>query len=513
MTKSIDQLRRDAKALAKSVYAGDESAKQRIYGILKERPNGQYRHADFLHVIARETGYPSWPTLKLAVETHGMDRAQKQARLRWALFNGSPETVAHLLEETPELAKGQISLLVALYDVEAMRAILAEDPEAAKRECLQRRPICHLAFSRHLKAAPEKTADMLAMAELLVAHGADVNDSFAFEQGGEHCLSALYGAIGHADNMALARWLLERGADPNDNESLYHSTELEHHEGLKLLLAHGADPKGTNALPRAIDFNDLDAVRLLLEGGADPNEGIAPHPSGDPSLVIPALHQAARRLGSAEIARLLLDYGAHPSVQSRGHTPYAFARVFGNHAVAEVLKNTGADTSLSPVEAQLTRAADGVLRDDDWINMAEVSEEMRYLLCRLVWRKGTLPHMKRLVEMGFDANLPDEMGMLPLQLAGWEGMPDVMSYFLNQKPDLGHLNAYGGTLLSTIVHGSENCPAKAERDHVECARIALKHGVALPRKAPQLATTPEMSALLADWAELHPGQVVEHGVV
>ena len=513
MSKSLDQLRRDAKALGKALAQGDEGAKLRVHGILAEPKNGRYRHADFLHVIARETGYGSWPALKLAVETRGMDRAQKQGRLRWALFNGSAETVTQLLADQPDLADGEVPLLVALYDVAAMREVLVEDPEAATRNYPPRRPMCHLAFSRHIQAAPEKTADMLAMAELLLAHGGDVNDSFAFEPDSEHRLSALYGAVGHADNMPLARWLLEHGADPNDDESLYHSTELGHTEGLRLLLEHGAKPKGTNALPRAIDFNRIEPVRLLLEAGADPNEGIAPHPSGEPSLVIPALHQAARRLASGDIAQLLLDHGADPSVISRGHTPHAFARIFGNRAVAETLERAGAANALSPVEAQLARAADDECRHDDRIDMTRLSEEMQYLLGRLVWREGTLPHMQRLVEMGFDANMPDEMGMPPLHLAAWEGMLDVMTFFMHQNPDLDHTNAYGGTLLSTIVHGSENCPQRARREHIECAQLALEHGVDLPRKAAQYATVPEMSAFLADWAEAHPDQVVEHGVV
>lgn len=513
MTKSLDQLRRDAKALGKALAAGDEGAVLRVHGIVRTPSDGVYTHADCLHVIARESGHGSWPALKLAIETQGMDRAQKQGRLRWALYNGAPETVAHLLAGDPDLAAGQVPLLVALYEVEAMREILARDAKAATRAYPPRRPMCHLAFSRHIKAAPEKERDMLAMADLLVAHGADVNDSFAFEPDGEHRLSALYGAIGHADNMPLAKWLLEHGADPDDNESLYHATELGHSAGLRLLLKHGADPRGTNALPRAIDFNSTEAVRLLLEHGADPNEGIAPHPSGAPSLVIPALHQAARRLASGDIAQLLLAHGADPDAQSRGHSPYAFARIFGNHAVAEVLDRAGASTLLSPSEAQLARAADGTKMPGDRITMNALSEEMRYLLGRLVWREGTLPHMQRLVEMGFDPNLPDEMGMPPLHLAGWEGMADVMTFYLSQDPDLDHTNAYGGTLLSTIVHGSEHCPQRADREHVACARMALERGVALPRKAPHFATMPEMSAFLADWAESHPDQVVEHGVV
>ena len=513
MTKSLDQLRRDAKALSKALAAGDEGAFLRVHGIIPTPRNGVYKHADCLHVIARETGYASWPALKLAVETEGMDRAQKQARLRWALYNGASETVDHLLASDPDLAEGQVPLLVALYEVDAMREILVQDPDAATRSYPPRLPMCHLAFSKHIKAAPEKKDDMLAMAELLVAHGADVNDSFAFEQDAEHHLSALYGAIGHADNMELAQWLLEHGANPDDNESLYHSTELGHTKGLQLLLKHGANPKGTNALPRAIDFNGAKAVQLLLEHGADPNEGIAPHPSGEPTLVIPALHQAARRLASGEIAQLLLEHGANPNAISRSHTPYAFARIFGNRDVAEVLEYAGASTVLSPTEEMLARAAEGKSKADDRIDMSALSEEMRHLLCRLVWREGTLPHMKWLVEIGFDPNFPDEMGMPPLHLAGWEGMSEVMTYFLNQNPDLTHTNAYGGTLLSTIIHGSENCPQKARRDHIECARLALQKGVELPRKAPQFATAPEMSAFLADWAESHPEQVVEHGVV
>ena len=116
-------------------------------------------------------------------------------------------------------------------------------------------------------AYPELEADMLVIAGALVENGADVNDGYAFPAGSDHRLSALYGAIGHANNMALGRWLLQHGADPNDGESLYHSVELGHHEGLRMLLQHGADPKGTNALLRAMDFDDIEAVRMLLAAG------------------------------------------------------------------------------------------------------------------------------------------------------------------------------------------------------------------------------------------------------
>jgi hypothetical protein len=43
--------------------------------------------------------------------------------------------------------------------------------------------------------------------------------------------------------------------------------------------------------------------------------------------------------------------------------------------------------------------------------------------------------------------------------------------------------------------------------------MALEHGVALPKRALDLAAQPDMAAFLADWAEDHPRQVVAHGVV
>lgn len=510
MTVSLETLRRRAKALKSGFSGGMPDAVARVRAVLDV--GSVLSHANALHVIAREEGYESWPKLKFALGKPDMDRDDKAERLKMALFHGQHWVSEALLREDPTLGAANFGLSCALYDVDRVRAVLARDTGVAGRIVGGRVPILHLTFSRHFQGGGSE-ADMLSVAEMLVAHGADVNASYPFEDGAEHRLSALYGAVGHSRNMTMARWLLEKGADPNDNESLYHSTELGHLEGLRMLLAHGARPEGTNALPRALDFDDYDAAKLLLEAGADPNDGVARHPSGEPQGLIPALHQSARRACSGQIADLLLDHGADPVALFDGHSAFALARVFGNQAVAEVLAARGGVTDLSPVEAQLARAADGTNGAQDWIDMHWVSGEFRRLLTRLVCRPGTLAHMQRLVAMGFDANLGDEMDMPPLHLAGWEGMPEEMGYFLSLKPDMAHLNAYGGTLFSTILHGSENCPHRVGRDHIGCMRMALEHGVALPRRALEVAAVPEMAALLDRWAAARPGQVVAEGVV
>ena len=512
MPKSIEQLRRDAKALRRAYEGGERTAIARLDAVAPRAGGAALRHADFLHVIARENGFESWPKLAWASETVGLNRATQQQRLKMALFHGQNWRVQSLLERTPDLAEGQFGLQCALLDRAAVEAALAEDPSLAVRSFGQRRPILHLAFSRYFKVRPDLENDMIAIAEALVAAGADVNDGFPAQPGSDHLLSALYGAIGHADNMRLGRWLLEKGADPNDNESLYHATELGHHDGLKLLLAHGADPRGTNALLRAMDFHDLEAVRLLLDAGALADEFNAAEVGGEGPVVIPALHQAARRMSSREMIETLLDHGADPDRTYEGVTPYAYACMFGNEDLAAALEARGLATPLSKVEALLARIAEDEMREGDVINPDLLPEAARNIVRLILHLPGKLPHVKRLVAAGAEYDRADAEGLTPVQVAGWEGLPDVLAFFLSQKPDLGHVNNYGGTLLSTIIHGSENNPSRKGRDHVDCLRLVLEEGVALPRKAIELAGEPEVAAYLADWAEARPGQVVEGGV-
>ncbi len=288
MPKSIEQLRRDAKALRKAYEAQDTRANARIQNYPPRSDGAPLKHADFLHVIALENSFASWPQLSWAAETVGLDRAAKQQRLKIAIYHGQNWVIEALLRDTPDLAADNFGLQCALYDRAAVLDALKADPSLAVRDFGPRRPILHLAFSKYIHDRPDLEGDMLAIAGALLENGANVNDGFPSMPGEDHLLSALYGAIGHANNLVLGRWLLENGADPNDNESLYHSTELGRHDGLKLLLLHGAKPKGTNALLRAIDFDDVPAVKLLLEAGAEVDEFNDEEIGGEKPFVIPA---------------------------------------------------------------------------------------------------------------------------------------------------------------------------------------------------------------------------------
>ncbi len=511
MTKSLDQLRRDAKALKTTYEAGDRHAQLRVNNWIPDHGGKSLKHADFLHVIARDNGFATWPQLKLAVETMGMDRAAKQQRLVVAVHHGQAWVVDRLLADTPDLAEGNFGLLCSLYLRDQVAEWLERDAKIATQKLGVAPPLTHLARSRMLSHYPEREAAMLDIAEMLLANGADVNAGTPAYAGSDHMLSTLYFAVGHAGNMPMTRWLLEHGADPNDGESLYHSTELGHREGLKLLLEHGADPTGTNALLRAMDFHDIEAVQLLLDAGALADEFNGAHVGGEAPWVVPAMHQAARRKSPREMIELLLEAGADPLRAYQGMTPYAYARVFGNRVLAEVLETRGHTTPLSPVEQHMADLADGVAPEGKFIDPETLPEACRNIIRMILHLPGTLPHIKRLVAAGVEYDRPDTEGLTPVQIAGWEGLPEVMDYFLSLKPDLGHINGYGGTLLSTILHGSENNPDAKGRDYVGCLHLALHEGVAIPQRAIEVAGDPDVAEALRAWAEAHPGQVVEGG--
>jgi len=510
----LDRFRRAAKRLAQDHALGLPSALTRLQVHPPRSGLQGLRHADYLHVIAQENNFASWPALKLAAETIGLDRAALQQRLKIALAHGQNSVVEHLLIEHPNLPDGLLGAQIALYDIKAVKAALWSDPKAATRQLGPRTPLAHLCFSKWHQHHPELMDAMMAIAELLVAHGADVNESTPAAPDNDHRLSVLYGALGHADNMRLAKWLLELGADPNDGESLYHATELGHHVGLDMLLAHGADPRGTNALLRAMDFDDHDAVRKLVAAGGDVNEFAADEVGGELPWVLPALHQAARRMCSAEMIDLLMEAGADPSLNYDGTTAYGYARVFGNSRLVNAIENNrisqgGRLPTLTSEESLLAMAAEGKDTSGLYIDPERLPSTYRNMLCTILAIPGKLPHVKRLVSLGLEYDRPDRQGLTPVQLAGWEGLPEVLAYFMDLKPDLGHINGYGGTLLSTIIHGSENNPNRDQRDYVACLKVVLTEGVAIPRGAIDMAGEESVSAFLSDWAQAYPGQVVD----
>jgi ankyrin repeat protein len=204
-------------------------------------------------------------------------------------------------------------------------------------------------------------------ATLLVAHGADINarskaleyktDRFGLEgvltilpRGN---LTALMIAA-REGSVAAAQALAEGGAnldltDPDGTTALELAVINSHYDTAALLLEKGANPNiadsaGMAALYAAVDMNTLteiygrparktadrltalELIRKLLEHGANPNGQLRTpalqraHTPGDRNLGEGAtpLMRAARN-GDAAGIRLLLEYGADPSLAQKNH--------------------------------------------------------------------------------------------------------------------------------------------------------------------------------------------------
>jgi len=133
----------------------------------------------------------------------------------------------------------------------------------------------------HLAAA----LDLVDLAGLLLAHGADVNadsGSYVF------AYTPLHEAARH-NSQQVANLLISKGADIN--------------AGRYIRNREWADRYTYTPLLQAVRFNHFELAKVLLENGADPN--ISAHPStGETPL------RLARNKGYVNLTRLLLEYNA-----------------------------------------------------------------------------------------------------------------------------------------------------------------------------------------------------------
>lgn len=470
--------------------ARDMWAVERIRQYLPHK-RGDLVRADFLHVVAQENGFASWPVLKAEATRQGFDRAEAQQRLKIALVHGQTGIVAQLLEGRPDLADGLFGLECALYRRAAVESALARDTSLAVKPFGPRTAFQHLAFSKWITMRPELAEDMLGVADALHAAGADISAPLD-TPGGR--VTPLFGAVS-AGNVALLRWLLDHGAAP-EGDALYHATELADGTALDLLLQAGARIAGTNAVHRAMDFDDAAKVAALL-AAPDASEELA-------SAEIPVLHHAARRGCSAQIVDLLLQAGADPDRPWQGVSAYAYARVHGAGALVDRLN----PTPLTPQETLLAQAAEGQAIPGQYLDPNALPAPYANLVHEVLTRPGGLAHVRALVALGLPWDAPDAQGVTPVQLGGYHGLADVVEGLLALRPDLSHVNGYGGTLLTTILHGAETCPTRDRGDYRTCLQLVLDAGVALPRRAIRSTGRADLRDFLSDWAEARPGQVV-----
>jgi ankyrin repeat protein len=448
---NLEQLRKQAKDLTKAVRAGDPHALARLGDLPPRLASAQL-------VIARESGYGSWPAL-----VHSQEASVE--RFIAVATSGHRDRAEALLAARPELEGDRW-----------VRLVLGRGWDGDPNEVggpLQWAPlhyVCHSCFAT------------VELARELLDRGADANAYFANDYGP---MSALYGAAGvlHSPELTLA--LLEHGADPNGEphfgDALYHSVEAKDPACLRILLEHGAEPRGSAALAHALDYERPEHVRLLLDAGSDVDGGDLVH--------------AVRRGRGVEYVRLLAERGidldqrggewSMPAEQER--TAYQNAVVRGRDDVAELLASLGASTHLVPGDLEVAAVAHGERPDVPLPSTLDHDQEEVLILAAL---RGDLELVVELLGPCFFGHVGGGPPGTLLHHACWVGNPQIVARLLELGADpIARSGAKYDTPLAWAVLGSEAHRAP-RRDYVGLAERLVAAGAELEPRFIDVAQGP-----------------------
>jgi ankyrin repeat protein len=537
---TLENLKKEAKRWLKALRESDSEARARLQRADPHAP-AEPTLRDIQHALAREHGLPGWTALKDQLAGHALEHEDHAERVAAFLRNACPDheirggpahviarhAAERILHQHPELARDSLYTAVVCGELEEVERLLRERPRAACEPGGPKgwEPLLYLCFTRLPLTASSDHA--VAIARALLDRGADPNAYFI---GGGCRYTPLVGVIGegeehrppHPRREALARLLLERGAEPYDMQVFYNAhfradllwfLELIYAQCVQSgRQADWDDPNwsmidmggfGFGArflLGLAVERNDLALAEWLLAHGASPNT--APPPSRNSSsdsarMSQRTLHEEAQRRGFAEMADLLLRFGAAPSAAPlEGEEAFAAACFSLDRAAAQALIEAHPQHLLAPrpmiMAAELDRAdVVGFLLDLGMAPDIEDVEHGRQRPLHAAAYHDSVRVAELLIERGAEIDPRDATHQsTPLWFAVWDhrsraiellsrfsrdvrsltftGNVERLGEVLSAEPDLARTITWGRTLLMELP-GDE---ARA----LEIAELLLAHG-------------------------------------
>ncbi|KAK3725015.1 hypothetical protein QZH41_017479, partial [Actinostola sp. cb2023] len=194
------------------------------------------------------------------------------------------------------------------------------------------------------------------------------------------------------------------------------------------------------------------------------------------------LHYAAKH-DHGEIAKLLLDFGAHPNLNNtctRTLTPLQLACWFDSSETAHILIGNGADVSTGARYGQLAihcaaaRSRPGILEELLVKGKANPNykDNSGFTALHIAANTGRLEIVQVLLRHGADVTLRDNDGNTPAHIAAREGHVTTLTTLLQSANSSRVSMRY--ILDST---GSGSCLQLAvRRSHVEAANVCLQYG-------------------------------------
>lgn len=392
--------------------------------IYREIETGRMAKFDAAQVVAREAGFRDWTELRARRDDTLFDDSDRERAIVEAALAGDDIVASRLLADMPQ----SLPCALALATENALQLISETNARVPCGEGVWL-PLHYVCFSRFGNRDAQVRARRVAIAERLLALGADPNIGMVESETVRGFRTCLGGAVGRARSPDLARRLLAAGARIDDGPTLYEGSAMweavrcRDVPSLQLLIEH--EPPFwhiCHALPQALHFADdvgSEMLRLLLEAEADPNWTM-----GSMGFDGNCLHEAVLLGRDLATVQALLEAGAQVDFLDRdGRTPLQLAIALNRSEIAALLRERGASEEfVRPVERLVSACFSG---DRDGVRrMLEENGEMSESLKPTdhVWvgravRAGNVASVRLMLEAGFDADARDDDGRTPLHVA------------------------------------------------------------------------------------------------
>jgi ankyrin repeat protein len=465
---NLDKQRKLAKALARDYWRGEPEATERVRA-LHPKPPEDFVLSNAQLVIAREYGFTGWPQMKRKIES--LTKSPTEL-FKAAVEAGDVDQVRQLLPSHPDLAAA-INAPMFAFDS----------------------PAVHVARTN------------LALLDLLLAHGADLNARTRWEKGG-------FGVLEQVSPDEAAP-LLARGA----RIDVWAAANLGMTAELAALIA--ADPSLVHAKggdgKRPLHFaRTVEIARLLLDHGAeidalddDHDSTPAQHLIGDrPEVAGYLVAQGARTdllLAAAlgDVARVRRHLDADPGVvamrvdqdwfpmidtaDNGGHiyqwtlgfhvSAFDVARQRGHADVlALLLERAGPlDRLLDALWCGDERRAEAILAADPQL-VADAQPRALHQVADAA-RNNYLAAVRAMLRCGFPVTATSQHGATPLHWAAFHGNADMMAEVLRHDPPIAARDRqYEGTAMDWLIHGALAPWGFSTGHHAACAALLLCAG-------------------------------------
>jgi len=282
----------------------------------------------------------------------------------------------------------------------------------------------------------------VSMAQLLIDHGADVNNGGQNRTALHYAISHMYGY--NRDEMMIL--LLRNGAKPTPEDLIHVITGTKYLYVVRMMVEMGVDVNSvvdnTTPLMEATYVGDIDIVLFLIEKGANVNyrnrNGITPLMNGlynDNIAIVQILVENGADVGAVD------NYGYNPlsSTIDNGYSTMVEVLLRGKGVNLEAISNTIYKCDDAHIMSLLISHGLKVDADRGGEQLLRACMRDDYDMVRL------------LVDNGADMNIRDDDGMTPLMVCLNRGNTDMSAYLISKGANLDVKDEYGNTALMRAI--------------------------------------------------------------